>query len=51
MNHKFYSVNISNPNNKKQVISPLAGFILEKDIKEIYDTQYNNIFTKIFSKT
>ena len=39
MNYKFYRVNVSNSNNKKQVISPLAGYILEKDIKEIYDTQ------------
>ena len=46
MNHKFYSVNVSNPNNKKKVICPLAGFVLEKDIKGIYD----NIFPKIFPK-
>ncbi len=43
MNHKFNSVNVRNKINKKQVISTLAGFILEKDMKEIYDTQYNNI--------
>ena len=51
MNHKFYCVNVSNTNNKKPYTSQLTGFILEKDLKEIYDTQYNDIFPKILSKT
>ena len=51
MNHKFYSVNVSNSGNKKQENSISSSFILEKELKEIYDTQYNDIFPKILSKT
>ena len=51
MNHKFYSVNVSNSSIKKHEINLSSGFILEKELKEIYDTHYNNIFPKILSKT
>ena len=51
MNHKFYSVNVSNSGSKKQESSLSSGFILEKELKEIYDTQYNDLFPKILSKT
>ena len=51
MNHKFYSVNVSNTINKRQESFSLPGFILEKDLKEIYETQYNDLFPKIVSKT
>ena len=51
MNHKFYSVNATNSGNKRQEINLSSGFILEKELKEIYDTQYNDIFPKILLKT
>ena len=51
MNHKFYSVNVSNSNIKRQELNLLSDFILEKELKEIYDTQYNDLFPKILSKT
>ena len=51
MNHKFYSVNVSNSSGKKQESSLSSGFILEKELKEIYETQYNDLFPKILSKT
>ena len=51
MNHKFYSVNVSNSNIKRKEMGLLSDFIQEKELKEIYDTQYNDIFPKILSKT
>ena len=51
MNHKFFSVNVSNSGTKKQETNLLSDFILEKELKEIYDTQYNDLFPKILSKT
>ena len=51
MNHKFYSVNVSNSGSKKQESSLSSDFILEKELKEIYDTQYNDLFPKILSKS
>ena len=51
MNHKFYSVNVSNSNIKRKEIGLSSDFIQEKELKEIYDTQYNDIFPKILSKT
>ena len=50
MNHKFYSVNVSNSGSKKQESSFLSDFILEKELKEIYDTQYNDLFPDFFLK-
>ena len=50
MNHRYHCVNVSSLNHKKQETSSLEGFILEKDLKEIYDTQYNDLFPKILSK-
>ena len=51
MNHKFYSVNVSNSNSRKKEICSLSEYIQEKELKEIYDTQYNDLFPKILSKT
>ena len=51
MNHKFYSVNVSNSNIKRKEIGLLSDYIQEKELKEIYDTQYNDIFSKILIKT
>ena len=51
MNHKYYSFN---PNNlidyKKENISS-KDILQEKELKEIYDIHYNDIFPKILSKT
>ena len=51
MNHRYYSVNVSNSNNDKKESISSPGVILEKEFKEIYNTQYNDLFPKILSKT
>ena len=51
MNHRYYSVNVSNSNNDKKESISFPGVILEKEFKEIYNTQYNDLFPKILSKT
>ena len=47
MNHRYYSVNVSNSNNDKKESISSPGVILEKEFKEIYNTQYNDLFPKI----
>ena len=37
MNHKFFSVNVSNSGTKKQETNLLSDFILEKELKGIYE--------------
>ena len=51
MYHKYYSVNQNNliDYKKENISSPEA--IQEKELKEIYDIHYNDIFPKILSKT
>ena len=51
MNHKFYSVNVSNSTKQRQENITSSCFIHEKELKEIYDTQYNDLFPKILMKT
>ena len=51
MNHQYYSINATNSDNKKQGNTSSLGVLLEKEIKEIYETQYNDLFPKILSKT
>ena len=51
MNHRYYSVNVSNSNNDKKESISSPGVILEKEFKEIYNTQYNDLFPKILSIT
>ena len=51
MNHRYYSVNVSNSNNDKKESISSPGVILEKEFKEIYNTQYNDLFPKILTKT
>ena len=38
MNHRYYSVNVSNSNNDKKESISSPGVILEKEFKEIYNT-------------
>ena len=51
MNHRYYSVNVSNANIKADDLSLSQNFIPEKELKEIYAAQYNDLFPKIISKT
>ena len=51
MNHRFYCVNVSNSNVKRKESGLSSDFIQEKELKEIYNTQYNDLFPKILSKT
>jgi len=51
MNHQFYSINVTNSANKKQGNISSPGVLLEKELKEIYETQYNDLFPKILTKT
>ena len=51
MNHRYYSVNVSNSNIGKRESASSQGVILEKEFKEIYNTQYNDLFPKILTKS
>ena len=51
MNHRYYSVNVSNSNMEKKETAPSQSNILEKELKEMYNTQYNDLFPKILTKT
>ena len=51
MNHQFYSINVTNSANKEQGNTSSSGVLLEKELKEIYETQYNDLFPKILTKT
>ena len=51
MNHQFYCINVTNSANKKQGNTSSSGILLEKELKEIYETQYNDLFPKILAKT
>ena len=51
MNHRYYSVNVSNTNIEKKETASSQSNILEKELKEIYNTQYNDLFPKILTKT
>ena len=51
MNHQYYSVNVSNLNIEKKETTSSQTNILEKELKEIYNIQYNDLFPKIFTKT
>lgn len=46
MNHQFYSINVTNSANKEQGNTSSSGVLLEKELKEIYETQYNDLFPK-----
>jgi hypothetical protein len=51
MYRKYYSFNQNNLiDYKKENISPPEA-LQEKELKEIYDIHYNDIFSKILSKT
>ena len=51
MKHKYYCSNLSNSIDSNQENVSSATFIQERELKEIFDTQYNDIFPKILSKT
>ena len=51
MNHLNKNINESKSNNDKKGISQPQSNLLEKDLKEIYYTQYNDLFPKILTKT
>ena len=51
MNHKYYSVNQNNLIDYKTENTPSTEVLPEKELKEIYDIHYNDIFPKILSKT
>ena len=51
MNHLNKNINESKSNSDKKGISQPQSNLLEKDLKEIYNTQYNDLFPKILTKT
>ena len=51
MNHKYYSSSLSNSIDFKQENVSAASFLQERELKEIFDTHYNDLFPKILSKT
>ena len=56
MNHRYYCVNVSNSNEtnsniKRKESNSSSDFLQEKELREIYNTQYNDLFPKILSKT
>ena len=51
MNQKYYSVNQNNLNKNKTDNFSSKDVLQEKELKEIYDIHYNDIFPKILSKT
>ena len=48
MNHK---INVNDSNNDKKEINTSQSIILEKELKEIYNTQYYDLFPKILTKS
>ena len=50
MNHLLTVVNSSNSYLSNEGL-PSNGILLDKELKEIYETQYNDIFSKILTKT
>ena len=51
MNQLNKNINESKSNSDKKGISQPQSNLLEKDLKEIYNTQYNDLFPKILTKT
>ena len=51
MNHRYYSVNVSKSNIEKKESNTMTGVIPEKEFKDIYNTQYNDLFPKILTKS
>ena len=51
MNHQNNNINVSNSNNDKKEKRQSQSILPEKDLKEIYNTQYNDLFPKILTKT
>ena len=51
MNQLNKNINESKSNSDKKGISQPQSNLLEKDLKEIYNTQYNDLFPKILIKT
>ena len=51
MNKRDCNINVSNSNLDKAEIPESKSVLLEKELKEIYNTQYNDLFPKILTKT
>ena len=51
MNHRNQNINVSKSNSDKKEIVISQSIILEKELKEIYNTQYNDLFPKILTKS
>ena len=51
MNQQNNNINVSNSNNDKKEKRQSQSILLEKELKEIYNTQYNDLFPKILTKT
>ena len=51
MNHLNNNVNVSKINNNKKEARESQSISPEKELKEIYNTQYNDLFPKILKKT
>ena len=51
MNHRNQNINVSKSNSDKKEIVVSQSIILEKELKEIYNTQYNDLFPKILTKS
>ena len=51
MNKRYCNINVSNSNLDKAEIPESKSVLLEKELKEIYNTQYNDLFPKILTKT
>ena len=47
MNHNFVKIDMS----QSHQFENYSGYLLEKELKDIYETQYNDIFPKILIKT
>jgi len=51
MNHRDNNINVSCINNDKRETRQSQSILSEKELKEIYNTQYNDLFPKILTKT
>ena len=51
MKNKYYNISLSNSIDFKQENISSTSVLQERELKEIFDTQYNDIFPKILSKT
>jgi hypothetical protein len=51
MNHLNKNINESKSNSDKKETRQSQSILQEKDLKEIYNTQYNDLFPKILTKT